>query len=633
MIGGGSGAATHTVPRRRLYLVASLIAAVFIGYVAYLFSLQVVRGYIYELRAEQVTRRSMVIAAPRGYIYDRNVGTPVAASRESFAIDLNPAEIPRDEIDAVFYRLSGYLGIPIQEIYDKIPERRYTVYQPIEIAGGLSFRTITFIAEHKSSFPGVSWRIKPVRYYPDGDTFSHVLGYVGDITPEELQILYNRGYTQSSIVGKAGVEFQYDDILRGADGRQFRTVDAQGRRVGDSRQADIPPEQGLDVVLTVDRKIQTLVQGALGERIGAALVLRPATGEVLAMVSYPGYDANLFYEEGGSGYFTEVSLDPRGSFINRTIQAQESPASTFKVLMTTAIIEERAFPLDETVYCPGYRQYGNRVFNCHKQFGHGDLALFDALAESCNVFFYTMGTDYLGREGIIEYSTRFGLGERTGIDLPAEKSGLVPTPEWKERTWNTPWVGGDTVNLSIGQGFLLVTPIQMANVVAMIVNEGVVYQPHVVREVRDPVTREIVQSVEPEVLRTSSIAPETFRMVQDAMSGVVLNGTPQIVMTTNAPMGGKTGTSQTGTEEEKHSWFIGFAPYGSDNPEDHIVTVVWIDAKNEWDWWGPYATNIIIHGIYNDLDYEETIADLRTLRDPWLWYGRGLPDLVAETTR
>ena len=196
MIGGASGASTHTVPRRRLYLVGAMIVVVSLGYLVYLFSLQVVRGYIYELRAEQVTRRSLVITAPRGDIFDRNAGTPVAASRESFAIDINPAEIPRDSIDEVFYRLSEYLGMPILEIYDKIPERRYTVYQPIEIAAGLSFRTITYIAEHKASFPGVSWRIKPVRYYPDGDTFSHVLGYVGDITQEELQILYKRGYTQ-----------------------------------------------------------------------------------------------------------------------------------------------------------------------------------------------------------------------------------------------------------------------------------------------------------------------------------------------------------------------------------------------------------------------------------------------------
>ena len=228
MISGAAGSATHTVPKWRLYAVGVLILALLFGYVGYLFSLQVVRGYIYELRAEQVTRRSLLIAAPRGFIYDRNIGTPVAASRESFAVHINPAEVPRDQIDDVFYRLADYLGIPVQDIYEKIPERRYTVYQPIEIASGLSFRTITYIAENKPTFPGVGWRIKPVRHYPDGDTFSHVLGYVGDITPEELQILYNRGYTQSSVIGKAGVELQYDEVLRGSDGRQYRTVDARG---------------------------------------------------------------------------------------------------------------------------------------------------------------------------------------------------------------------------------------------------------------------------------------------------------------------------------------------------------------------------------------------------------------------
>ncbi|TFH04430.1 MAG: penicillin-binding protein 2, partial [Spirochaetales bacterium] len=354
---------------------------------------------------------------------------------------------------------------------------------------------------------------------------------------------------------------------------------------------------------------------------GAVVVLKPATGEVLAMVSYPSYDANLFYEEGGRDYFTAVSLDPTGGFINRTIQAQESPASTFKVLMTTAVLEEEAFPVDETVYCPGYYSVGNRIFKCHKEFGHGHVALYEALAESCNVYFYTMGNEYLVQDTIIEYATNLGLGERTGVDLPGERAGLVPTPEWKERVFNDAWRPGNTVNLSIGQGFLQVTPMQLADMVAMIVNGGVIYRPHVVKALTDPVTGAIVQSIQPEVLRTSPISSSTFQKVRSAMNGVVLDGTPQVVMTSTVPMGGKTGTSQTADVEAKHSWFIGFAPYGSTNPEDYVVTVVWIDASNDWDWWAPYATNIIIHGIYNDFDYKETIEDLRTLRDPWLWYG------------
>lgn len=619
--GGGNG-----VPVSRLFVVGGIIGLVFLVYVGYLFSLQVVDGYIYELRAQEVTRRSLIVTAPRGNIYDRSVTTPLATNRESFAVDVNPAEIPRDRIEDVFSRLARLLDIDVNRIYEAIPARRYNVFQPIEIASGLSFHDIAGLAERKADFPGVSWRIKPVRHYVDGDTFSHVLGYVGDITPEELQILYNRGYTQRSVIGKAGIELQYDELLRGRDGREFRTVDAQGRRVADEEGRRIAPEQGKDIVLTLDRDIQLLTQQALGNRIGAAIVLHAGTGEILSMVSYPSFDANAFYEEDGPEYFTEVSLDPRGPFINRTIHAQDSPASTFKVLMTAALIEEEAFSPTDTVFCPGYYQVGNRIFRCHKEHGHGDVDLAEALAESCNVYYYTMGNEYLGVETIVDYSRILGLGERTGVDLPGERAGLVPSPDWKERTFNDGWRPGDTVNLSIGQGFLTVTPLQLADMVAAIVNRGVVYRPHVVKEVRDPVTGAVVESMTPEVLRTTPIRDETFMLVEEAMRGVVLDGTPQVVMTTNAPMGGKTGTSETASEDLRHSWFIGFTPMSPDTPEDYAVTVVWIDAANEWDWWGPYATNIIVHGIYNDLTFEETIADLRSRRDPWLWYGRGLPE-------
>ncbi len=582
--------------------------------------MQVIDGYIYELRAEQVTQRSVVISAPRGEIFDRNADIPLVANRDSFAIEIVPAEIPRDQIDAVFARLAEFLEVPVSSIHAEVPPQRYGSYQPVEVAGGATFRTVTYIAEHKVDFPGVVWRIKPVRNHIDGDLFAHILGYVGDITTEELQIKFNEGYTPTSLIGKAGVELQYDQLLRGDDGMRFRTVDAQGRRVADSRRADIPPRQGYDLVLTVDREIQELAKKALGDRIGAIVVLRPATGEILAMVSYPGYDANRFYTEDGHQYFTDVSLDQRSSFINRAIGAQAPPASTFKVVMTTAVIEEDAFPIDSVVHCPGYRDYGNRRFLCHATFGHGDLALFDALAQSCNVYFYTMGTDYLGIDTIVDYARYYGLGERTGIDLPGEKPGLVPTPEWVQRTYNTPWVGGDTVNTSIGQGYLELTPLQMANMSALIVNKGVVYRPHILKEVRDPVTGEVIESIQPEVLRTVPISEHTFQLVQDAMHGTILNGTPEVIMTTTVPMGGKTGTSQTSLEDLKHSWFVGFAPYGSDDPTEQIATAVWIDAANEWDWWGPYATNIVIHGAVNGLTYDETIRELRELRSPWLWH-------------
>ena len=610
----------------RLIVIGGTIGVVLFAYSIYLFSMQIVDGYIYSLRADQVARRSVVGSAPRGEIYDRTPTAPVATNRESFAVDINPAEIPRERVDEVFSRVATEIGIPVDEIHERIPRNRLRVFQPIEVASGLSFRTITTIAEQKERFPGVSWRIKPVRYYPDEDLFSHLLGYVGDITPEELQILFNRGYTASSVIGKAGVEQLYDEVLRGREGQEFRRVDAQGRQVSDEDVDDIAPVQGNDVVLTIDRGIQELTQKALGERIGAAMVLDPQTGEILSMVSYPGFNANRFYEEQAGDYFTQVSLDPRGSFINRALQATESPASTFKVLMTTAILEENAFPVEEPVFCPGSYTVGSRVFNCHKQYGHGSVALYEALAESCNVYYYTVGNEHLGPQTIIDYSRALGLGERTGIDLPNERAGLIPTPDWKERTYNDGWRPGDTVNLSIGQGFLQVTPLQLANLVAGILNDGEIYRPHVVREIRDAVSGDVIEKFEPQLLRTASYSAETFAQVREAMRLVVTDGTPQVVMTTNAPMGGKTGTAETASEELRHSWFIGFSPRSPQRPDDYVVTVVWIDAANEWDWWAPYATNIIIHAIYNQMTYEEAIDDLRTRRDPWLWYGRGLPE-------
>ncbi|TVQ22574.1 MAG: penicillin-binding protein 2 [Spirochaetaceae bacterium] len=616
--GGG-----HGVPVSRLVFMGVAMGVVFVIYLGYLFSMQVVDGYIYRLRADQVTRRTAVVHAPRGDIYDRSVDRPIAASRDSFAVDINPAVIPSDEIDAVFVRVAAMVGVPVTQIYDRIPRRRYSVYQPVEIAGNLTLQTITRLAEHSPELPGVSWRIRPVRSYPDDGLFAHVLGYVGEITPAELQVLFNRGYTATSVIGKAGVELQYDEVLRGIDGNEYRFVDARGRRIGAST-TNVEPVKGNDLVLTVDRRIQDLATKALGNRVGAAVVLHPATGEILAMVSHPGYNANRFFGPGGAEYFSEISLDPRGSFLNRTLQATESPGSTFKVLMTTAILEERAFPADRTVYCPGYYMVGNRVFACHKEYGHGHVDLATALAESCNVYYYTVGNEYLGVESIIDYSQIMGLGERSGIDLPRERAGLVPTPEWKERTFSDGWRPGDTVNLSIGQGFLQVTPLQLANMVGMIVNRGVIYRPHVVKEIRDPATGATIESFASEALRTAPISEQTFAQVQQMLRGVVLDGTPAIVMTSNAEAGGKTGTAETWSDEHRHSWYIGFAPYGPEKPADYVVTAVWVDASNEWDWWGPYATNIIVHGIYNGLTYEETIMDLRRLRDPWLWYGRGI---------
>ena len=603
-------------------IVTGIIMAVTVGlFLIRLMELQIVSGETYAEQARSISRRDSSIPAPRGRILDRS-GTVVARDETRFAVDLAlDSRRPNDARETVG-QIAALLGDSTEGVTARLDEALARRASIVNLYEALTWMSIVPIAEHLEELPGVSWREVFVRSYPYNDLFAHVVGYVGQIGVFELQTLYNSGYRPHERIGKDGVERSYDEELRGMAGSESRVADALGRSVEAGSTINEEPLPGSDVVLTIDSRIQRLVRDALGDRIGAAVVLRPDSGEILGMVSHPSYDPNRFAGKGDGRYFTDVSLEQSGSFINRARGATASPASTFKVVMTTAIIEEEAFPVDRTISDPGYYRVGDRIFLDHKEYGHGEVDLFRALAESCNTYYYTMGNEYLGISTIARYARDFGLGERTGVDLPGERSGFVPSPEWKLRALNDAWRPGDTVNTSIGQGYLQVTPLQMASAVSQIVNGGVAYRPHVVREIRDGTTGGVVRRMEAEVIRQSPVSAQTYAAVREAMEGVVRNGTPSVVMTTPVQMGGKTGTTQTGQEDALHSWFIGFANESGES----FVTAVWIDAANEWDWWAPYATNIIVHGVANGLDYEQTIAELRSLRDPWLWYGRGLPE-------
>ena len=338
------------------------------------------------------------------------------------------------------------------------------------------------------------------------------------------------------------------------------------------------------------------------------------------MVSYPYYDPNLFYTDKNNQEYRRLSLDPRFPFINRAIQSGYAPASTFKVIMTAAVLEEQAFPLTKKVVCSGEKRLGDRTFKCHKLSGHGPLNLAEGLAESCNVFFYTMGVDYLGIDRIADYAMRFGYGEATGIDLPGEIRGLVPTPEWKEDVYHSAWVGGDTANTSIGQGALNVTPLQMASAFSMIVNEGISYKPHILKAVVDPVSGETISEIQPEILKASDISKDTFKTLKEYMRGVITEGTARYVITTKAvEAAGKTGTGQVGFDDKWDSWFAAFAPYGSDDPEEQIVLVVNVEGVNDWEWWAPKAADIILQGIFANQSYDEVMEEFKNR-----WYVREL---------
>jgi penicillin-binding protein 2 len=600
-------------PTGRLTALKYIFIIIFCVYTFRLFNMQILNGQFYLDQAQNISRRTTIIPAQRGEIYDRSFSQPFAINADSFAVTIVPAEVERGAMPELIERLSEYLGIPREQIDRKIPPQYYTLYQSLEVASNVSYETIAIMAENRDIFQGVSWQSKPMRNYPDLGSLSHVIGYVGDITRDELTMLYNQGYQQGDVIGKTGIERQYDSLLRGKEGRETRTVDVRGRRIsGDSNIIWEAPVMGKNLVLTIDRSIQTLVEKALGERIGAAVVMRPSTGEILAMVSYPWYDPNLFNSSDMSSQYQTLINDPNKPFLNRAIQSNYPPASTFKIIMTAGILEENAFSADQFVECKGEMFYGERLWRCHiRRPGHGRLNLAGAMAQSCDIYYWTVGRENLGVERIVTYAQDFGFGEPTGIDLPGEISGFIPTPQWKDRRFHERWLGGDTMNMSIGQSYTLVTPIQMVNMVAMTVNDGVIYEPHILKEVRDPLTGEVEQTAAPKVLHKSSVSPEVFKKVRQDMRGVISNGTARLPLNISAvKIAGKTGTAEIGLQDRWHSWFTAFAPYETKNPDEQIALAIIVEAANTWEWWAVYASAIIFQGIFAGQTYEEAVKTL-----------------------
>ena len=598
----------------KIAFLGLLIVVTFGLYALRLFTLQIINGDDYRKQSVRISRTITTISPQRGEIFDRNAQLPMVINTDSFAVDIRPGEIPSDHFDTVITKLSEYLGISKLTIDKKIPKKKRNSFSPIEIKTNVPFDVISNIAENLTDLPGVSWRNKPVRNYVETGSICHVLGYVGNITSEELNLMFNSGYEANSVVGKTGIERQYDSLLKGEPGSISRTVDVHGRILNDTPVVT-PPKSGKNLILTIDNRIQRLAEKALGERIGAAVVLKPASGEVIAMVSYPYFDANVFSTDDSSVQYAMLASDKNKPMLNRVVNAEYPPASTFKTIMSTAILSEKLFPSDKKIECPGRITYGDRVFRCHVGVpGHGWLDLKNALAQSCDVYFWVLGTDYLCVDRISSYAQEFGFGQSLEIDLPAQTKGTVPTAQWKWRKYREKWLGGDTMNISIGQGYTLVTPLHVANMMAMVCNSGKIYRPHLLKEVRDPSkNNEVIREVKPEVLHESTVDPEVWKEVQRALRYTISDGTAVYPMhNTTVQIAGKTGTAEVNGygKDHWHSWMAAYAPYDAP-PEDQYVVVVLVEAVNKWEWWAPYATNIIIQGIINDQTFDESVDALK----------------------
>ncbi len=589
----------------RIRVLRTLVVLMVSIYAINLFSLQILRKEMFKNEAERVSLQWTRIPAPRGEIYDRTGKMLLAGNTEAYSVYITPSELPADRRDSVIDGLVRILGVARTEIESKIPSRGAPAYGRIVVAKNASFAAITEIAAHVDDFPGVSWSSRPFRSYPELRSLSNVIGYVGTITRDEFKLLYNKGYTLEDMTGKAGVELVYEDLLKGKDGWITKAVDVKGRDISSKEARIEPPVPGKRLILSIDATIQKIAEDALGQRQGSVIVMKPSTGELLALVTYPYYDSRTFLSDNAGEEYLLLRDDPGKPMLNRAYQSSYPPASTFKTVLTTAAIEEKAIDLEKRIYCAGELNYGGRTWNCHiKKPGHGPLNLKEALAQSCDIYYWTLGRDYLGIENIDLYAQEYGFGKPSGIDLPAENEGNLPTPTWKEDRYNEVWTLGDTMNLSIGQGYLLASPLQIADMMAMIVNSGIVYKPHVLKEVRDAQTGVLINEVQPEVLHKSSISPRTFETVRAYLRGVITNGTARAPISTKVvQIAGKTGTAEVGLKNRWHSWFASFGPYDAP-PKDQIVVVTMVEATNPWEWWAPYAANVIYQAIFSGQDAE-----------------------------
>jgi len=592
----------------RIRVLKFFFVVIFLLYGVRLFSMQIISGDIHRAQAQDISRRTELVRAQRGEIFDRSFNQPLATNIDTFSVSIIPAEVPRGQLPDLMQALSEIIGISTEEIEARVPPRYHRHFHPMEIAGNVSFQVVSALAERRASLPGVTWHNRSMRSYADMGSLAHIVGYVGSITRDELVHLFNYGYMQGDIIGRTGIERQYDLLLRGRHGLETRVVDARGFRIA-GQGSRIPPETGQNLVLTIDRRIQTLTEEALGPRIGSIVVLRPGTGEVLAMVSYPWFDPNIFIQ-GDAAAYQALLAHPHNPLLNRSIQSAYLPASTFKTVLSVAIHSQNIFPRHQTVLCTGSIQFGGRTWHCWRRAGHGRVNLTGGLAHSCNIYYWVVARDFLGIDNMVNYSRMMGFGSVSGIDLPGEVAGFIPTPQWKQRRFHEPWFDGDTMNMAIGQGWTLVTPLQMANAVAMVVNGGRIYRPHLLREVRHSITGEVVERTVPTVIQEADVDPSVFAAVRSDLRATITGGTATFMNAIAVPVAGKTGTAEVGLDDRWHSWFIAFGPYGSTNVEEQVVVSAIVEAANDWEWWATWATAAILQGIFTNQDFEQSVRSM-----------------------
>lgn len=554
--------------------------------------MQIANAQKYAALAKKNMTRDYPILAPRGIVYDRT-GTPLVENVPSFDVVAIPADLPRNkgEREAMVMRLAEALGVPETLLAEEFANINLAQIDPLFIQGNISRNTALFLETKLDSFPGIEIKKVASRRYVDGKYFSHVLGYTGRVGPDDLK--NNPHLSSIDYVGKAGVEASYDAYIRGANGNIEREVDAVSRLKKEKKMSDDAP--GANVTLTIDGQLQKKLTDALTSQLAgtpgalgaSAVALNPKTGEVLALVSLPSYDSNMFSVGSVNGTYQDTKDNPRMPFFNRATSGQYPPGSSIKPFVAAAALQEGTITKNTTIVSTGaisiQNQYDPSITYTYRDWkagGHGVTNVIKAIAESVNTFFYTIGGGHgdiqgLGINRIKKYLGLFGFGKDTGVDIAGENAGLVPDAAWKKETLQEQWSLGDTYNTSIGQGNLLVTPLQLAQGYAALANGGTLLRPYMVQQVTDA-NKQVIAQNKPQVVRADFIDKKNMDIVRQGMRATVLEGTAHSLRDLPVTVAAKTGTAQIG-QGRTHAWFSSFAPY--DNPS--IAMVILVESGGE----------------------------------------------------
>lgn len=568
---------------RRTRIVAALLACFFVILAARVWYLQILQGHLYKERSLRQRTRIQRVSAPRGEFLDRE-GRVLVDTRPGFNITITREDV--QDLDQTLQRLSRLTGLPVEEAkaaLKRAHEKGTPAFQPIRLLTNVDWKAVALLEANSMKLPGIDISPEPQRNFRYGDLFAHGFGYLGEINRSELSQPAFRNYRVGDEIGKTGLEKILQPELKGIDGFRRVEVNSRGRTIDET--AEQPPVPGDRIFLTIDLDLQQTLEEAFGKQPGAGVVLDVNNGEILAMTSRPTFRPDLFSGGIAPQQWKKLLHDPLHPLTNKAISGQYPPGSVFKIVMAVAALEEKIISPDETITCRGHIRFGGRNYRCWKRSGHGQIKLTRALVESCDVYFYEVG-ERLGIDKIAEYARNLGLGSSTRIPLEGERAGLIPDRDWKQRVRKMPWFPGETLSAAIGQGYILVTPIQLADLTATIANGGTLYRPQLVRRIEDYEGR-LLEQRSPTVLHDVPISSRTLHLIRHALEGVVSakHGTGGRARIEGVRIAGKTGTAQVvrmrqieeGKEElparyRDHALFIAFAPV--EKPEIALAIVV-----------------------------------------------------------